>query len=62
MLGVPAEEQPRPGKRRKTLGDSPSSSYHTQTLTQMLSEKGTMTKMTRARCWKFWTQKRTMSV
>jgi len=26
-------------KRRKTMGDTPSSSYHTQTLTQFLSEK-----------------------
>ncbi|KAI0469044.1 hypothetical protein F4859DRAFT_147414 [Xylaria cf. heliscus] len=35
------EEKPRQSKRRKTLGDSPnpsvSSSFHTQTLTQMLS-------------------------
>ncbi|KAI1758392.1 hypothetical protein F4782DRAFT_477937 [Xylaria castorea] len=38
---VDAAEKPRQSKRRKTLGDSPgpgvSSSFHTQTLTQMLS-------------------------
>ncbi|RKU49115.1 hypothetical protein DL546_007306 [Coniochaeta pulveracea] len=28
----------RPGKRRKTMGDAPNSSFHTQTLTQLISE------------------------
>ncbi|KAI0120556.1 hypothetical protein F4776DRAFT_633118 [Hypoxylon sp. NC0597] len=39
-----ADEKPRGKKRRKTLGDppstNPSSSFHTQTLTQFLSNKG----------------------
>ncbi|OTA62416.1 hypothetical protein K449DRAFT_382413 [Hypoxylon sp. EC38] len=39
-----ADEKPRNKKRRKTLGDhpstNPSSSFHTQTLTQFLSNKG----------------------
>ncbi|KAI1380308.1 hypothetical protein F4677DRAFT_406390 [Hypoxylon crocopeplum] len=38
------DEKPRASKRRKTLGDAPnsnpSSSFHTQTLTQLLSTKG----------------------
>lgn len=33
----PTEKQSK--KRRKTMGDTPSSSYHTQTLTQFLSQK-----------------------
>ncbi|KAF5617678.1 hypothetical protein F25303_13223 [Fusarium sp. NRRL 25303] len=40
-LGDDTEEQPKPKKekkssRRKTMGDAPSSAYHTQTLTQFL--------------------------
>ncbi|KAK3394920.1 hypothetical protein B0H63DRAFT_462387 [Podospora didyma] len=35
----PTKKEP-PGKRRKTMGDTPNSSFHTQTLTQLLSEKG----------------------
>ncbi|KAK4209779.1 hypothetical protein QBC37DRAFT_429828 [Rhypophila decipiens] len=37
----PSPSKPeRPQKRRKTMGDAPSSSFHTQTLTQFLSNKG----------------------
>jgi hypothetical protein len=36
LLEPPGE---RPNKRRKTLGDTPNSSFQTQTLTQFLSEK-----------------------
>ncbi|KAK3692115.1 hypothetical protein B0T22DRAFT_446454 [Podospora appendiculata] len=36
---TPSKEE-RPQKRRKTLGDTPNSSFHTQTLTQFLSDKG----------------------
>ncbi|KAM7199654.1 hypothetical protein V8F33_004306 [Rhypophila sp. PSN 637] len=37
----PSPSKPeRPQKRRKTMGDAPSSSFHTQTLTQLLSNKG----------------------
>lgn len=39
-LLMPAEEEERPQKRRRTMDDTPSSSFHTQTLTQLLSEKG----------------------
>ncbi|KAH8887549.1 hypothetical protein GQ53DRAFT_768278 [Thozetella sp. PMI_491] len=39
MLVLPTEPE-QSNKRRKTMGDTPSSSFHTQTLTQMLSEKG----------------------
>jgi predicted transcriptional regulator len=35
----PAKDE-RPEKRRKTMGDAPNSSFHTQTLTQLISELG----------------------
>lgn len=39
LLESPSKPE-RPKKRRKTMGDTPNSSFHTQTLTQFLSEKG----------------------